>query len=275
MPNLMMLLKEAELPADLREQVIVCEEGDYAPFHDQELLSMWCDRKDDIYVLQENMVLVNSRGQTMYHYYHKDLQLGLDDFNLDDGRTSLIEPIFAIRDNDDGPRRVMAEAGQEAQCKSNHTSSDQSDKVNCPQPHSLPLPSFVRNDNVACQQGVASQRAQVSEVQRSRAGSNLKRQIREFWNNRGQEGAAVQKEVKHIQALLFRRKKYSVSPELWFPDGSQPGEEQHVEAVVSDVFVLKQIKEVIELRETWLRQRNLPMDFQIIDQLRKKNFVVW
>ena len=96
MSNLMVLPKEAELPTVLREQVIVCEEGDYAPFYDQELLSMWCDRKDDIYVLQENMVLVNSHGQTMYHHYHKDLQLGLDDCNLDDGRTSWRESRFLL-----------------------------------------------------------------------------------------------------------------------------------------------------------------------------------
>ena len=261
MSNLMVLPKEAELPTVLREHVVVCEEVDYATFHHQELLSMWCDREDGTYVLQENMVVVDSHGQTKYHHYHRNLQLGLDDYNLDDDRTSWIEPIFAIRDNDDGPRRVIADAGQEASY--------------CPQPHSLPLPRFVSSDNVACQQGAASQRVQVAEAQRSRAGSNLKRQIREFWNNRGLEGTAVQKEIKHIQALLFRRKKYAVSPELWFPDGSDLGEEQHVEAVVSDVFVLNQIKEVIELRETWLRQRNLPMDFQILDQRRKKNFVVW
>ena len=89
---------------------------------------MWCDREDDTYVLQENMVVVNSHGQTKYHYYHKDFQLGLDDYNLDDERTSWREPIFAVRDNDDGPRRVIADAGQETQCKSNHTSSDQSER---------------------------------------------------------------------------------------------------------------------------------------------------
>ena len=96
--------------------------------------------------------------------------------------------------------------------------------VYCPQPHCPPLPGLARDDDVACQQGDAPQPAQVPKALTSRAGSDVKRQIRQFWNNRGQEGAAVQKEVKHIQALLFRRKKYSVSPELWFSDGSQPGE---------------------------------------------------
>ena len=43
MSNLMVLPKKAELSAELRERVIVCEEVDYATFHDEELVSMWCD----------------------------------------------------------------------------------------------------------------------------------------------------------------------------------------------------------------------------------------
>ena len=48
-----------------------------------------------------------------------------------------------------------------------------------------------------------------------------------------------------------------------------------MEAVVSEMFVLKQIKEVIELRETWLRQHNLPMNYQIRDKRGRKKFLVW
>ena len=121
MSNLMVLPKEAELSAELRERVIVCEEVDYATFHDEELLSMWCDLRS-IYEVQENIVLVNSDGRTMYHHYHRD---------LDDGRTLFennIEPIFAVRSNDDGRRRVMADAAPEPACKRNRTLSDQSER---------------------------------------------------------------------------------------------------------------------------------------------------
>ena len=48
-----------------------------------------------------------------------------------------------------------------------------------------------------------------------------------------------------------------------------------MEAVVSEMFVLKQIKEVIELRETWLRLRNLPMNCQMRDKLERKDFLDW
>ena len=120
MSNLVVLPSEAEVSAELPEQVIVCEEVDYATFHDEELLSMWSDLR--IYEIQENMVLVNSDGRTMYHHYHRD---------LDDGRTLFennIEPIFAVRSNDDGRRRVMADAAPEPACKRNRTLSDQSER---------------------------------------------------------------------------------------------------------------------------------------------------
>ena len=117
MSNLVVLPNGAELSAELREPVIVCEEDDYATFHDEELLSMWCDLRS-IYEIQENIVLVNSDGRTMYHHYHRD---------LDDGRTLFennIEPIFAVRSNEDGRRRVMADAAPEPACKRNRTLSD-------------------------------------------------------------------------------------------------------------------------------------------------------
>ena len=154
--------------------------------------------------------------------------------------------------------------------------------VYCPQPHCSPLPGLARDENVACQQGDAPQLVQACNAVRkpvrcltSHAASILKMQIRQFWDNRGQEEAAVQKVVKHLEALLFRKKKYSVSPELWIPGGCQPGEEQHVEAVVSNNSVLQQIKEVLVLRETWLRLRNLSMNCQIRDKLERNEFLAW
>ena len=98
--------------------------------------------------------------------------------------------------------------------------------VYCPQLHCPPLPGLARDENVACQQGDAPQLVQACNAVRkpvrcltSHAASILKMQIRQFWDNRGQEEAAVQKVVKHLQALLFRKKKYSVSPELRIPGG--------------------------------------------------------
>ena len=48
-----------------------------------------------------------------------------------------------------------------------------------------------------------------------------------------------------------------------------------MEAVVSEMFVLKQIKDVIELRETWLRLHNLPLNCQMRDKLERKDFLDW
>ena len=106
-------------------------------------------------------------------------------------------------------------------------------------------------------------------------GDIVENRIREFWANRGEEGEAVQKEVKHLRTLLFRRQKHPVSQDIWIPGGSHPGEKLHVEAVVSETFVLKQIKDVIELRETWLRQNNLPMTCQMRDMIERPKFLAW
>ena len=121
MSNLVVLPKEAEVPAESREQVIVCEEADYTTFHDQELLSMWCDLHSS-YVIQENVVLVHNDGRTMYHHYHRDLD---DDHTLFENN---IEPIFAVRSNDDDRQRVMADKAPEPACKRNRTLSDQSER---------------------------------------------------------------------------------------------------------------------------------------------------
>ena len=48
-----------------------------------------------------------------------------------------------------------------------------------------------------------------------------------------------------------------------------------MEAVVSRVFVLNQIKEVLQFRETWLEQQGLPMDFQMRDKLERWDFLQW
>jgi len=107
------------------------------------------------------------------------------------------------------------------------------------------------------------------------AANDLEKIIREFWENRGAEGATVQKEVGHLRTLLFRNKKRPVEQDLWIPCASQPGVEQHVEAVVSEVFVLNQIKEAIEFRETWLREKSLPMDCQMRDEIEQADFLLW
>ena len=61
-------------------------------------------------------------------------------------------------------------------------------------------------------------------------------EIREFWENRGEEGATAQREVNQLRRLLFRRVKYPVKQDAWIPGASQLRAEQHVEAVVSEVF---------------------------------------
>jgi len=48
-----------------------------------------------------------------------------------------------------------------------------------------------------------------------------------------------------------------------------------VTAVVSETFVLQQLKEVIELREKWLRKERLPLNFQMRDKRERPRFLEW
>ena len=75
--------------------------------------------------------------------------------------------------------------------------------------------------------------------------------------------------------VIVPQEKFAVEQDLWIPGASQPGDEQHVEAVVSEVYVLERLKEVIELRERWLHLKSLPMDTQMRDNLERKEFLKW
>ena len=185
--------------------------------------------------------------------------------------------------------------------------------VYCLEPLCSSPPDLARDNEVACRQGDAPQPARVDDdvvrdpvsciggvqcPQRAvditvraqallratrkpdicptnNAANDIGNQIRQFWDNRGEAGETLQQEVSHLRHLLFRRKKHPVPQDSWFPSGSHPGEVQHVEAVVSEIFVLKQIKQVIELRETWLQQVNLPMNCQMRDNFERRDFLDW
>ena len=58
-----------------------------------------------------------------------------------------------------------------------------------------------------------------------------------------------------------------VARDFWIPGTFQ----RHVEAVVSPT----QLTNVMQLRETWLRQNSLPMDYQMRDNVDRAAFIQW
>ena len=99
----------------------------------------------------------------------------------------------------------------------------------------------------------------------------LANQIRQSFLDRG----TSTNELKHIRSLLFLKMKYPVGKDLWLHSASQPGEEQHVNAVVSETFVLQQLQQTLQLRERWLRDNNLPLDFQMRNNIERPEFNKW
>ena len=99
--------------------------------------------------------------------------------------------------------------------------------------------------------------------------------IREFIEDHGIEGDVMHKEATQLRSHVFRKIKYPVKQDLWFPGASQPWEQQHVVAVVSERFVLQQLNEAIQIREAWLRQEDLPSNCQMRDGFERKEFLIW
>jgi hypothetical protein len=99
----------------------------------------------------------------------------------------------------------------------------------------------------------------------------LDQDMRDFWENRKQGDVGEQ-----LGDILFAKQRYPCPLDVWIVGDSQPGEkEQYVEAVVSKEHVMRQIQKVIELREEWLSQQNLPMDCQMRDHFERKDFLEW
>jgi hypothetical protein len=88
--------------------------------------------------------------------------------------------------------------------------------------------------------------------------------ILEFWSNR-ENSAEIFQEQDQLGRLLFKTKKHAVPEDMWIPGAAPEGETQFVEAVVSNEWVLQQLKEVLMKREAWLTRENLPMNFQMRD----------
>ena len=135
-------------------------------------------------------------------------------------------------------------------------------------------PQSAQDENVAKKHKTSLSSSKARNSLTHGVAKHTERLVRDFWENRGEEGKTLKLEAKHMR-FLFRKTKHRVPQDIWMPGPSQPGEEQTVEAVVSEVFVLEQLKEVIELRETWLRQNGLPTNFQMRDQLEGKDFLEW
>ena len=86
--------------------------------------------------------------------------------------------------------------------------------------------------------------------------------IDEYWRER-EEPEQVAKETVELRKLLHHKRKHAVPEDLWLESAAPGGEQQHVSAVVSETYVLQQLRKVIEKREEWLRQEKLPMDCQM------------
>ena len=153
------------------------------------------------------------------------------------------------------------------------------DATNVPAPSEVTLEA---NEDTRILRSGASQPASSTDAtdapgpsdESSIAASTIEKQLRDWWNDRA-EGGRLHHEAMELRSLLFAKKKYPVEDDVWMPGASQPGETQYVNAVVSEVYVLQQLKGVIDLRETWLKEQRLALNFQMRDKEERPKFLEW
>ena len=70
-------------------------------------------------------------------------------------------------------------------------------------------------------------------------------------------------EAKQLRSLLFQHTKKPVPEDLWIPCKGPAGEQQFVDAVVSEGYVLEKLMLCIQTREDWLTSQNFPTDMKM------------
>ena len=98
------------------------------------------------------------------------------------------------------------------------------DPGDAPQPSSVQIEREAAQPHNALADGVAGA---------------IEQDLRAYCDSRGEGGALFQGELKELRLLVFRKTKYPVDEDLWIPGAALPGEQQYVEAVVSETLVLQ------------------------------------
>ena len=83
--------------------------------------------------------------------------------------------------------------------------------------------------------------------------------------------------LSQMAKLMFQKKKNRPVPEdRWFSSAPSPGEqEQSSGVIVSEVYVLQQIKAILDGREAWLTQEGLPLWYEMPDGEVRQKFLTY
>ena len=121
------------------------------------------------------------------------------------------------------------------------------------------------------EQETAAKRTRTIEV-----GDDVVQELREWYERRcgGTEGREAAWE--HLQRCLFKRVRMRVEADMWWT--SELGEKRHDDdnegqiMVVSKEYVANQVRSVIQCREKWLAENNLPLDTKMTSD-QKNSFL--
>ena len=146
-------------------------------------------------------------------------RLGDDGSHAFAGRRSLQLDVWKLLDP-----LPQTENAAEPRWHDNGAFQPDTDPGDAPQPSSFQIEREAAPRNNALAHGVASA---------------IEQDLRAYCDARGEGGTLLQGGLKQLRLLVFGKTKYPVDEDLWIPGAALPGEQQYVEAVVSETVVLQ------------------------------------
>ena len=104
------------------------------------------------------------------------------------------------------------------------------------------------------------------------AADTMAEQIKKFWQAHDPSGS-IFAEAKELARLIFRKRKRVVPQDLWITGAAESGEKQHDTAVVSEIHMLQQMKDTLELRHEYLKGAGRELNHVLKNEKERQEFL--
>ena len=120
--------------------------------------------------------------------------------------------------------------------------------------------------------GQPAARRRAARKSRPNAADTMAEQIKKFWQAHDPSGS-IFAEAKELARLIFRKRKRVVPQDLWITGAAESGEKQHDTAVVSEIHMLQQMKDTLELRHEYLKGAGRELNHVLKNEKERQEFL--
>ena len=120
--------------------------------------------------------------------------------------------------------------------------------------------------------GQPAARRRAARNSRPNAADTMAEQIKKFWQAHDPSGS-IFAEAKELTRLIFRKRKRVVPQDLWITGAAESGETQYDTAVVSETYMLQQLKHTFEVRHEYLLGAGLELNHVLRNEEERQDFV--